>query len=102
MFNKISSSKKKEFPNWKLNPGPYDYKLVYKTIALNKHSWICNRFRYITSLFTLKPQNIKTITGHEKTKETSKLKIVNFEKGNRDHKKLPKQDEDTGNEFYYI
>jgi len=28
------------------------------------------------------------------------LKIVNFKKENGDCKKLPKQDEDTGNEFY--
>jgi len=37
-----------------------------------------------------------------KNKEMSKLKKVNFKKGNRDCKKLLKQDEDTGNEFYYI
>jgi len=43
-----------------------------------------------------------SITRHEKTKEMSKLKIVNFKKGNRDCKKLLKQDKNTGNEFYYI
>jgi len=44
-----------------------------------------------------------SITGHKKTKETSKLKkIVVFKKENRDHKKLLKQDENTGNVFYYI
>jgi len=32
----------------------------------------------------------------------SKLKIINLKKGNRDRKKLLKQDEDTGNKFYYI
>jgi len=31
----------------------------------------------------------------------SKLYIVNFKTENRDHKKLLKQGEDTGNEFYY-
>jgi len=35
-------------------------------------------------------------------KLTSKLNIVNFKKRNRDRKKLLKQDEDTGNDFYYI
>jgi len=30
------------------------------------------------------------------------LKIVNFKKENRDCKKLLKQDENTGNLFYYI
>jgi len=43
-----------------------------------------------------------SITGHEKTKEMSKLKNCWFQKGNRDCKKLCKQDEDTDNEFYYI
>jgi len=43
-----------------------------------------------------------SITVHKITKETSKLKIVNFKKGNRDREKLLKLDEDTGNEFYYI
>jgi len=33
---------------------------------------------------------------------TNKLKIVNFKKGNRDHKKLLKQDEDTSSITFKI
>ena len=39
---------------------------------------------------------IKSITGQKKTKETRYLKIGNLKKKNRDHKKVPKQDEDAG------
>jgi len=42
------------------------------------------------------------ITGHKKLKKRLNKKLVNFKKGNEDHKKLLKQDEDSGNEFYYI
>jgi len=36
------------------------------------------------------------ITGHKKLKKLGNVKIGNLKK-NRDHKKVPKQDEDTGN-----
>ena len=39
-----------------------------------------------------------SIAGHK----TNTLKNVNFKKENRDHKKLLKQGENTGNELYYI
>jgi len=39
-----------------------------------------------------------SIAGHK----TNTLKNVNFKKENRDHKKLLKQGENTGNEFHYI
>jgi len=38
-----------------------------------------------------------SITEHKKTKETRYVKIGNLKKKNRDHKNVPKQDEDTGN-----
>jgi len=38
-----------------------------------------------------------SITGHKKLKKLDNVKIGNLKKKNRDHKKVPKQDEDAGN-----
>ena len=38
-----------------------------------------------------------SITGYKKLKKLDNVKIGNLKKKNRDHKKVPKQDEDTGN-----
>jgi len=40
-----------------------------------------------------------SLTGHKKLKKWVNLKIVNFKKESGDHKKLLKQDENTGKEF---
>jgi len=37
-----------------------------------------------------------SITGHKKLKNLDNVKIGNLKRKNRDHKKVPKQDEDTG------
>jgi len=39
----------------------------------------------------------ESITGQEKLKKLDNVKIGNLKKKNRDHKKVPKQDEDAGN-----
>jgi len=38
----------------------------------------------------------ESITGHKKLKKPDDVKIGNLKKKNRDHKKVPKQDEDAG------
>jgi len=38
-----------------------------------------------------------SITGHKKLKKLDNVKIGNLKRENRDHKKVPTQDEDTGN-----
>jgi len=37
------------------------------------------------------------ITGHKKLKRLDNVKISNLKRKNKDHKKVPKQDEDAGN-----
>jgi len=39
----------------------------------------------------------ESITGHKELKKPDDVKICNLKKKNRDHKKVPKQDEDVGN-----
>jgi len=41
--------------------------------------------------------NNESITGHKKIKKLDIVKIGNLMRKNRDHKKVPKQDEDAGN-----
>jgi len=38
-----------------------------------------------------------SITGHKKLKKLDNVKIGNLKRKNRDHKKVPKKDEGTGN-----
>jgi len=38
-----------------------------------------------------------SITEHKKLKKLDKYKFGNLKRKNRDHKKIPKQDEDIGN-----
>jgi len=47
---------------------------------------------------------IESITGHKKLKKLNNVKVGNLKKKNRDHKKVPKQDEDilVTCKFYYI
>jgi len=47
LIKKFKQEKRMPDLGVKLNPGPYGYKLVCKIVVLNKHSWICNTFRYI-------------------------------------------------------
>jgi len=39
----------------------------------------------------------ESITGHKKLKKLDNVKIDNLKRKNRDHEKVPKQDEDAGN-----
>jgi len=43
-----------------------------------------------------------SITVHKKLKKLVNWKFAKYKKGNKDREKLLKQNEDTGNEFYYI
>jgi len=47
--------------------------------------------------YTTTQNHYNAITGHKKLKKIDNVKIGNLKKKNRDHKKVFKQDEDTGN-----
>ena len=50
-----------------------------------------------TTYTTTQNHHRESITGHKKLKKLDKVKIGNLKKKNREHKKVPKQDEVAGN-----